>query len=93
MASTLEMFFGTTALIVNTFVILVLFFVSNVVMAPILKWYTNSTLGSASAAVLQPWDITYIFSYIFGLLIIYEIVIVIVYFAIVGRRTEVDDFY
>jgi hypothetical protein len=93
MASTMEMFFGTTALIVNTFVIIIMFFVSNIVLAPILNWYSNSTITSASASVLAPWDMTYIFPAIFGFLIIYEIVIVIVYFAIIGRKVEVDDYY
>ena len=93
MASTVEMFFGTTALIVNTFVILILFFIYNVLLGPIINWYSNSTLSSASAAVLHPWDLTYLFGYIVGLLLIYEVVIIVVYFAIVGRRTEVDDFY
>jgi hypothetical protein len=93
MASTLEMFFGTTALIVNTFVILILFFVSNSILGPVLNWYSNSTLTQPSAAVLQPWDITWIFGFIFGLLIVYEVVIIIVYFAIVARRTDVDDYY
>jgi hypothetical protein len=88
MASTLEMFMAIIALIVNTFIILVMYFVGNVTLAPIFNWAANAT---TSAQIVPMYDISYIPSSIFGLLLIFEVVIIISFFVVAGRRVQYDD--
>ena len=90
MASTIEMFLGVIALIVNTFVMILMFFVGNVVIAPIVNWAGKAITGSSA---IPMWDMTYIIPAIWGLLIAFEVVIIIAFFVITGRRTVVDDLY
>lgn len=89
MASTIEMFLGTTALIVNSFVLIIMAFVNAVVLGPILSWAGSVVTGPQAVPM---WGMTWLPVAIFGLLGIYEIVLVIAYFVITGRRGTVDDY-
>ncbi|MCJ7723218.1 MAG: hypothetical protein MUP03_03705 [Anaerolineales bacterium] len=90
MASTYEMFLAVTALIVNTFLIIVMYFVGNVLLAPIVKWAGTAVTGPQQVPM---WDATYIIPAIWGLLLACEVVIIISFFIVVGRRQVIDDYY
>ena len=89
MATTMEMFLAGLALVINTFVIGLMYFLGNVILAPFLsamEQYVNSSQP------IPMWAMTYIIPAIWALLIIMEIVIVIAFFVVVGRRVTVDDY-
>ncbi len=90
MASSLEMFLAITALIVNTFVIGLMFFVGNAILAPIINWAGTAITGPMSVPLL---DMTYIIPTIWGFLLALEAVIIISFFIVVGRRQVIDEFY
>jgi hypothetical protein len=92
MASTLEMFVATVALLVNTFVIMLLYFIGNITLGPIVN-FAGKYFNTSAQQAIPMWDITYIPSAIFSLLLIFEIVIIISFVVVVGRRTVVDDLY
>jgi hypothetical protein len=87
MASSLEMFLSGLALLINTLVILTMYFVMNVTIGPVLKF-----AGDYFAANPPPIDmssITYIFSAIFFVLIALEVVFIIAFVAVIFRRETV----
>jgi hypothetical protein len=90
MASTFEMFLALTALIVNTFVIIIMYFVGNMIIAPIVNWAGTAVTGPQAVPM---WDMTYVIPAIWGLLICLEIVIIISFFIVTGRRAVIDDYY
>jgi len=90
MATTLEMYIAGIALVVNTFTILVLFFLGNVVIAPIIYRLEQIVTGPQ---VIPMWDMTYILPSIWAILIIMEIIIIIAFFVVSARRTVIDDYY
>lgn len=89
MATTIEMYLAGLALIINTFVIGLMFFLGNTILAPFLD-----AMGKYvdSSQAIPMWDITYIIPAIWGLLGIMEIVILIAFFVVLARRTVVDDY-
>jgi hypothetical protein len=90
MASSFEMFLAGTALIVNTFIILLMYFVGNMILAPIINWAGTAVTGPQAVPM---WDMTYIVPSIWGILLALEVVCIISFFIVTGRRQVIDDFY
>jgi len=90
MASSFEMFLAATALIVNTFIILLMYFVGNMILAPIINWAGTAVTGPQAVPM---WDMTYIVPSIWGILLALEVVCIISFFIVTGRRQVIDDFY
>ena len=90
MASSFEMFLAILALVVNTFVIILLYFVGNMILAPIINWAGTAITGPQ---VVPLWDTTWIVPTIWAILLTLEVVIVISFFIVVGRRQVIDDYY
>lgn len=84
MATTGEIMTGGILLLVNTFCIVVCYFVSNTVLGPILQMI--STFPIADQLKPSFWEITYIFPFIFGLLLIFQVIIIISFVYILARR-------
>jgi uncharacterized membrane protein len=84
MATTAEIMTGGILLLVNTFIIICMYFIGNTIMGPILHMISLFPIADQ----LKPsfWEITYIFPYIFGLLLIFEIIIIISFVYILARR-------
>lgn len=90
MATTLQQFIAIVALIVNTFVILIMVFLGNVVVAPIIYRLEQIVTGPQT---IPMWDMSYIVPSILAILIIDEIVIIIAYAIVSARTTVIDDYY
>jgi hypothetical protein len=90
MASSFEMFLAGTALIVNTFIILLMYFVGNMILAPIINWAGTAVTGPQAVPM---WDMTYIVPSIWGILLALEVVCIISFFIVTGRRAVIDDYY
>jgi hypothetical protein len=90
MASSFEMFLAGTALIVNTFIILLMYFVGNMILAPIINWAGTAVTGPQAVPM---WDMTYIVPSIWGILLALEVVCIISFFIVTGRRQVIDDYY
>jgi hypothetical protein len=89
MASTVEMFVAGTALIVNTIIIIVMYFINNAVLGPFLD--AVSKLGMKQVFPMS--DMTWVFPYIFAMLLIFEIIIIIAFFAVLARRAGYEYEY
>lgn len=89
MASTLTMFLATLALVINTFVIGLMYFLGNVILGPILDAFGRYVDQSQT---IPMWDITYIIPAIWAILIIMEIIIIIAFVIVIGRTTDVEDY-
>ena len=85
------MFVGGIALLVNTVTIIALYFIGNIILAPIIDW-AEKTNVTETGTIVPISDTTYIFPAIFGLLIIMEIVIIISFVVIIGRRNVVEEY-
>lgn len=90
MATTLEMFIAGIALTVNTFVILILFFLGNVVLGPIIYRLEQIVTGPQ---VIPMTDMSYIIPSIWAILICMEIICIIAFAVVSARRTVIDDYY
>ena len=90
MATTIEMYLAGLVLATNTFVILVLFFLGNVVIGPVIYRLEQIVTGPQT---IPMWDMTYILPSIWAILIIMEIICIIAFFVVAARRTVIDDFY
>jgi hypothetical protein len=84
MATTGEIMTGGILLLVNTFCILVLYFIGNTVLGPILRLV--STFPIADQLKASFWEVTYIFPAFFALLLIFEVIIIISFVYILARR-------
>jgi hypothetical protein len=84
MATSAEIMTGGILLLTNTFIITCMYFIGNTILTPILKFVSMFPI----AEQLKPsfWEITYIFPFIFGLLLIFEIIIIISFIYILARR-------
>jgi hypothetical protein len=89
MASTIEMWLAGIALLVNTLIIITLFFIGDLILAPIINTLSQWIIGPQT---IQMWDITYIMPFVWILLLVMEIVCVISFFIVSARRVSVDDF-
>ena len=84
MATTGEIMTGGILLLVNTFIITCMYFIGNTILTPILKFV--STFPIADQLKASFWEITYIFPFIFGLLLIFEVIIIVSFIYILARR-------
>ena len=89
MATTVEMFLSGLALIINTFIIGLLYFLGNAILSPILNAFGKYITGPQPVPM---WDMTYIIPSMWGLLLIMEVIFVITFFVVIGRRVTVDDY-
>jgi len=89
MATSIEMFMAGLALIINTLVILVLYFVGDLILAPLLNQLSTFILGPQA---IPMWDMTYIMPAIWAILLCMEVIIIIAFFVVAARRTVVDDY-
>lgn len=90
MASALEMFFGGLALLVNTLVILTMWFVYDVTFGPIIK-FADAYFAEHPPSI-DVSGITYVPSAILGILLILEIILIIAFVAVIFRRETVGDY-
>ena len=93
MATTMEMFVAGVALIVNTTACIAMYFIGNVILAPIVDWAETSNLTRDMPAVLPISDMTYIYPAIWGLLLIMEVICVVGFFVVIGRRPTYEYYY
>jgi len=89
MASTLEWYFASLALAVNTFTVLIMYFLGNLIVAPLLN-----ALGPlvTTPQVVPMWDMSYLWPSIAAILFIEELIIIIAYAILVNRRNTYDDY-
>lgn len=90
MATTMEKFVATTALAINTFAILVMYFISNSILGPLIDIIDR--LSSNYPQVFPMSDTTYLIGSIWTILFLFEIMCVIGFVVVIGRRTVVDDY-
>ena len=90
MATTAEKFIASSALIINTFAILVMYFVSNSILGPLIDIVDR--LSSTYPQTFPMADTTYIIGSIWTVLFLFEIMCVIGFIVIVARRTVVDTY-
>lgn len=86
MATTVEVTVGGLILLVNTFAIMVLYFVGNAILAPLLLFVSNFPINPALLANVQ--ESTYIYPSIFGLMLIFEVLSIIGFVYILARRQD-----
>jgi hypothetical protein len=89
MATSIEMFIAGLALIVNTLIILTMYFVGNLIMGPLMDALGKFVTGPQT---IPMWDMTYIMPAIWAILLCMEVIIIIAFFIVAARRTVVDDF-
>lgn len=89
MASTIEVFLAGLALIINTIAIFVMYFVNNAFLGPFVEAIDD--LNAKIGGPLQIGEFTYLFPYVFGVLLIFEIIIIVAFIIVVGRRTYYED--
>lgn len=84
MATSAEIMIGGIVLLVDLFAATVLYYVTNVCLAPITNILTQFPIHPA----LQEgfWEITYVIPSIYGFILIYVIVIIISFAFILARR-------
>jgi hypothetical protein len=86
MGSTIQIFVAGIALVVNSFLILIMMFMSNLILAPIMSAF--SKLVTSSQAIPMS-DMTYIIQSIWIIMIIMEIVCVASFLVVISRNNEV----
>jgi hypothetical protein len=90
MASTISTFIAAIALIVNSFCILVMFFLGNVMLAPIIGQLEKMVTGTE---VIPMSNMGYIVPSIWAILIIMEIVCAGAFLVVIARRETPEDYY
>lgn len=90
MATTVELFVASVALAVNSFVLIVMTFLGNLILAPIIGALEKIILGPQ---VVPMTDMGYIIPAIWAIILIMEIVCIIAFLAVVARRNTVEDYY
>ena len=89
MASTIEVFLAGLALMINTVVVFILIVVNALFWGPFVK--IMDQLNAAIGGPLQMSEFTYLFPYIFAVVVIMWIICVIAFVVVIGRRTVYDD--
>ena len=84
MATTVEITVGGLVLLVNTFAIIVCYFVGNAILAPILNFAASFPIHPSLQASM--WETSYITPAIFSLLIVFEVISIIGFVYILARR-------
>lgn len=84
MATTVEIAVGGLILLVNTFAIMVMYFVGNAILAPLLNFMSSFPIHPALLSSVQ--ESTYIFPAVFAFLLIFEIISIIGFVYILARR-------
>jgi hypothetical protein len=87
MGSTIQMFTAGIALVVNTFLIIIMTWMSNLILAPIMGAFSK-IITSPQAVPMS--DMTYITQVIWVILILMEIVCVISFIVVASRNNEVS---
>lgn len=88
MATTIQMFLASLALVINTLIIGLMYFLGNAILAPFLNAITKY---ADSTQPIPMSDMSYIIPAIWGILLIMEIIILISFFVVMGRSVVVDD--
>jgi hypothetical protein len=86
MANTIQMFIAGVALLVNSLLCLIMAFMSNLILAPIMGAFSKIVTGPQA---LPMSDIQYVIPYIWIVLILMEIVCIISFFVVASRSNEV----
>jgi hypothetical protein len=84
MATTVEITVGGIILFVNTFAIIVSYFVGNAILAPILNFAASFPIHPSLKSSM--WETSYIYPAFFSFLIILEVVSIIGFVYILARR-------
>jgi hypothetical protein len=84
MATTAEIMAAGLVLLVNTFAIIVFFFVGNAIMGPILNVVAQFPIHPALQSSM--WETSYIYPSFFGLLLVFEVISIIGFVYVLGRR-------
>ena len=91
MASSLEIFLGLLALIVDTLLILAFYFIYNTTFGPVLKFAGDYFARNPPAVSMA--EISWVPSAIFAILLLLWFAIVISMVAILARRETVGGYY
>lgn len=91
MASTVEVFLAGMGLILNTLLLLVMYFVMNVTLGPVFDF--AGKYFAANHPVIPMTEISYLPSAMFGILITLEVVFIISFAVVLGRRQVTGDYY
>jgi hypothetical protein len=86
MGSTIQIFIAGIALLVNTLVLIVMTFLSNIIMAPIIGAMGKFVTGNQAVPMS---DMTWIIQVVWVTIALMEIVCIISFLAVVSRRNEV----
>ena len=90
MATTIQMFLASTALATNTFLIMLFYFLSNAILGPIQDVVERFVSQYPQTFPIE--NTTYIIGSIWSILLLFEIVWIIAFVVVIGRRTDVDDY-
>jgi len=91
MANAMEMFLAGLALVVNTLVMLAMYFVMDVTLGPVLKF--AGEYFAANPSPINMGEISYLPSAILGIMLALEVVFIIAFVAVIFRRETVGDYY
>ncbi len=89
MASTIEVFLAGLALMINTILIFIMYFVNAAFLGPFVT--AIDKLNTQIGGPLKIGEFTYIMPYVFIFLLISEVVLIIAFLVVIGRRTVYDD--
>jgi hypothetical protein len=84
MATSAEITVAGIALLVNTFAIIVCYFVGNAVLGPILDFASKFPIHPSLQSSM--WETSYIYPTFFGLLLVFETIIILSFVYMLGRR-------
>jgi drug/metabolite transporter (DMT)-like permease len=91
MATTFEVMLAGLALILNTIVLLVMYFVGNTILGPVYDF--AGSYFAENPPIIPMTEISYMPSAIVGLLLILEVVFIISFAMVLGRRQTTGDWY
>ena len=84
MATSGEILVGGILLLTNTFIIIVSYFVGNAILAPLLDVASRFPIHPALQESI--WENSYIYPAYFGFLLIFELILIVSFVYILGRR-------
>jgi cellobiose-specific phosphotransferase system component IIC len=89
MASTIEVFLAGLALMITTVVVFIMIFVNAMFWGPFVK--VLDQLNAVIGGPLKLDEFSYIFPFIFTVIVIMWIISIIAFVIVIGRRTVYDD--